>query len=39
MGRDEDITAATGFRMIRHGNSWNTKSGLRDRILIELGKR
>ena len=38
-GRDEDIAAATGFRVIRKFNSWYTKPGLQQRILIELGRK
>jgi hypothetical protein len=39
MGRDEDIAAVTGFRVIRKFNDWYTKPGLKERILYELGRK
>lgn len=37
--RDALIQRLTGFRIIRHWNSWYLRPGLSQRILIELGKR
>lgn len=37
-GRDEDIAAVTGFRVIRRWNGWYLRPGLQERILIELGR-